>query len=45
VAEAGGKQYAEPPKGRKRRKTIYPRLTPSGPSDPAHARGRAGRLR
>jgi hypothetical protein len=30
VAEAGGKQYAEPPKGRKRRKTIYPRLTPSG---------------
>jgi integrase len=30
VVEVGGRQYIEPPKGRKRRKTIYPRLTPSG---------------
>jgi Phage integrase family len=30
VVEVGGKQYIEPPKGRKRRKTIYPCLTPSG---------------
>jgi integrase len=30
VVEVGGKQYVEPPKGRKKRKTIYPVTTPSG---------------
>ena len=30
VIEVGGKQYVEPPKGCKRRKTIYPVRTPSG---------------
>jgi integrase len=30
VIEIGGKLFAEPPKGRKRRRTIYPRQTPEG---------------
>jgi integrase len=30
VIEIGGKLYAEPPKGRKRRRTIYPARTPDG---------------
>jgi integrase len=30
VVEVAGHLYIEPPKGRKRRKTIYPRFTPSG---------------
>ena len=30
VIEIGGKLYAEPPKGRKRRRTIYPSRTPQG---------------
>ena len=30
VVEVAGHLYAEPPKGRKRRKTIYPRRTPGG---------------
>ena len=30
VVEVAGHLYIEPPKGRKRRRTIYPRFTPSG---------------
>lgn len=30
VIEIGGRQYIEPPKGRKRRRTIYPSSTPVG---------------
>jgi integrase len=30
VVEVAGHLYVEPPKGRKRRKTIYPRVTPGG---------------
>jgi integrase len=30
IIEVGGHLYAEPPKNRKRRKTIYPRQTPGG---------------
>ncbi len=30
TAEIAGHLYTEPPKNRKNRKTIYPRLTPSG---------------
>lgn len=30
VIEIGGKLHTEPPKGRKRRRTIYPRRTPGG---------------
>jgi len=30
IIEVGGKQYLEAPKGRKRRRTIYPRRTPEG---------------
>ena len=30
VVEVGGKLFTEPPKGRKRRKTIYPARTPEG---------------
>jgi integrase len=30
VIEIGGKLHTEPPKGRKRRRTIYPRRTPAG---------------
>ena len=30
IIEIGGKLFAEPPKGRKRRRTIYPRQTPEG---------------
>jgi integrase len=30
VIEIGGTLYAEPPKGRKQRRTIYPRLAPGG---------------
>ena len=30
IIEIGGKLYAEPPKGRKRRRTIYPAHTPDG---------------
>jgi hypothetical protein len=30
VIEIGGRQYIEPPKGRKRRRTVYPSTTPAG---------------
>jgi integrase len=30
VIEIGGRQYIEPPKGRKQRRTIYPSTTPAG---------------
>jgi integrase len=30
VVEVGGKLFVEPPKGRKKRRTIYPRVTPDG---------------
>jgi hypothetical protein len=30
VVEVGGRLYVEAPRNRKRRKTIYPRLTPGG---------------
>jgi hypothetical protein len=30
IIEIGGKLYTEPPKGRKRRRTIHPTRTPEG---------------
>jgi integrase len=45
VIEIGGKLYAEPPKGRKRRRTIYPSRTPEGYAlaDQVTARAQAAR--
>jgi integrase len=45
VIEIGGKLYLELPKGRKRRRTIYPRVTPAGYPLAQKAAARLGQAR